>query len=173
MRRRHLLLGIGLVAGTGAVVSSGAFSATTSQREVAVAVESDADAYLQMRPTPDPAGNGEYATETSDRSLRIDLSGENDAVTGDGINSRAVTTIADVFRIGNQGTQALELDVEPVVFPEDNVAVSLVPQGADPTRPVELPPGAVQRFGLVTAAFESIDPPTTSAEFRIRAGARA
>lgn len=170
MKRRTFVLGAGLTAGAGAVAfGTGAFSSLESERDVVVDVAGDGDAFLELAPVSGPAGNGEYVTETSGGELALTLSEENEDVRGDGLNPRATTIIADVFTVRNQGTAAIELRVDPLIFPGENLALGIIPQETDPTSPVALPVGTEQVFGIAAAVFESITPPSISDTFTVHA----
>lgn len=156
MKRRTVLIGVGATAAGGAVVGSSAFTSVEAEREVSVDVAGDEDAFLRIAPVDGP--NGAYAT-TDSGLLRIDLSDDNDDIQGDGLNQNAVTTIRNVFEIANQGTQPVGVQItDPVLIPEDDVAVAILPEGEDPTEPIELEPGEEsQRFSVAAAVDESIE----------------
>lgn len=134
-----------LAGGTGAAIGTGAFSSVEAERDVAVTVAEDANAYLGIEPMDGP--NGNYVDTTSSDALAVNLTGSNDNVDdgiagGTGLNTNAVTAIGDVFQIQNQGTQDVELavtplafgDVDGTVFPpavDGALAVLLIPQNPD------------------------------------------
>lgn len=176
MDRRQFVASLGVIAGGGAAaMGTGAFSAVQAQRDATVAVADDASAYLGIRPTNEP--NGNYADDTGDE-LAIDLTGDNGNVGsgiagGEGLNANALTSMADVFEVVNQGTQAVELRVTPLLFIDVELAsgpgllvVFLVPQNPDqidvdidfnpPDLSLmaikDLDPGDKLRFGLLGAA---------------------
>lgn len=143
MDRRKFVTSVGALAGAGGLaLSTGAFSNVEAERDVGVAVTEDASAYLGIQPADGP--NGEYADTTGNDALAINLTGSNDGVSGGGagINTNAVTTVANVFEIQNRGTQDVDAAVTPLafgdleaqLFPPDlegALAVLLVPQNPD------------------------------------------
>ena len=160
MKRRTVLIGVGATVAGGAVVGSSAFTSVEADREVSVDVAGDEDAFLRLAPAGGP--NGDYATAGDNGLLRIDLSDDNDEVQGDGLNQNAVTTIRNVFEIGNQGTQPVGVQItDPVLIPEDDVAVAILPEDEDPTEPIELEPGEEpQQFSVLAAVDDSISNPS-------------
>lgn len=174
MKRRNFILGTSAVAGGGAIVGSSAFTSVTADRDIQVAVAGDSNAFLRIEPTAEP--NGDYAT-TENGTLGIDLTGDNDAVGGDGVNANAVSVLRRVFEIGNQGTQSVGVQItEPVLTPEDGLAVGVFPEGQDPTEPFELSPGGTQQvFSLVVASDDSINksPQLPEETFEVIADAEA
>jgi len=104
MKRRKLLASVGSLTAAGAVgVSTGAFTSVEAERAFSVAVADDASALLRLVAVPGSA-NSEYV-DVEDGQLTAALSGGNDSLLGDGVNAGAVTTVDDLFRIENQGTQ--------------------------------------------------------------------
>jgi len=116
MKRRKLLLGIGTVAGSGGVVSSGAFTSVDANRSMNVAVAGDANAMLALRGCDGP--NGAYVTGAGTGAATIDLSESNPKVVGDGVNDDAVSRFDDVLEIRNQGTQPVGvwLEANPATY---------------------------------------------------------
>ncbi|WP_059057862.1 hypothetical protein [Halobacterium hubeiense] len=92
-----------IVAAGAAGVGTGAFTSVTADRSFTVDVAEDANAFLRMVSVPG-SENSDYV-EVEDGQLSGDLSGGNDSLLGDGVNAGAVTTVDDLFRIENQGTQ--------------------------------------------------------------------
>ncbi|RZN48340.1 DUF1102 domain-containing protein [archaeon] len=86
------------------VMSTGAFTSVTADREATIEVTDDASALLALEPTE--TANGAYAYQNGDK-LTIDLS----AVDGAGVNVDAITTIDEVFTITNNGTQAVDITI--------------------------------------------------------------
>jgi hypothetical protein len=125
MKRRKLLSVVGtLTAGGTLATASGAFSNVQAQRDLAVKVAGDANAYLRIAPTDGP--NGAYATGTDDGTLLLDLTGNNENVSGKGVNRNAITYFDEVFIIQNQGTQQIDLTVSPLSFIEIEPGVVLL-----------------------------------------------
>ncbi|MFC3960158.1 hypothetical protein [Halovivax cerinus] len=169
MDRRTFVLSAGAVAaGGGLVLGTGAFDSVQAERDVTVAVADDPDGYLSIRPYNGP--NGNYATLT-DGELAIDLTDGNGNVAGEGINTNAITGIANLFTLENQGTQTVDLGVTPVAFldvdfggfPPAVLGVLLVPQLSwgdwqfDPVdQSITIPdigPGDAVHFTLAAIAF--------------------
>lgn len=172
MQRRTFVLSAGAIAGAGGLaLGTGAFTNVEAERDVTVSVAEDPDAYLSIRPYNGP--NGKYAT-TTDGELAIDLTDGNGNVAGEGLNTNALTTIANLFTIGNQGTKEVELDVAPLAFLDidgsifppniDGVlGVLLVPHqswgnwafqpGSGAVSITELKPGEEIHFSLIALAF--------------------
>ncbi|PHQ45324.1 hypothetical protein DJ68_13540 [Halorubrum sp. C3] len=146
MDRRKFIASVGVIAsGSAAAVGTGAFSSTEATRNVDVKVADDSNALLGLQPTA--SANGNYVDQTSNDALAINLTGSNNnrgsgIAGGEGLNANAVTSIADVFEIKNQGTQTIEAAVTPLAygdidgqeFPPDvdgALAVFLIPQNPD------------------------------------------
>ena len=151
------MIGLGGVTAGGATIGTSAFSSVQANRDVEVAVAGDSDAFLRIAPFDGP--NGDYAVENADGTLGIDLSEDNEDIDGDGINDHAVTVFRNVFQIGNQGTQPVGVQItDPILVPEDGVAVGILPEGESPDEPIELETGDdPQRFSIVAAIDESIN----------------
>lgn len=141
MDRRKFVVGLGALAGGGALATgTGAFSSVEAERDIEVSVAEDSSALLGIQPTDEP--NGEYADLSNGDTLAINLTDSNSNVTGsgEGINTNATTSIADLFQIQNQGSQTVDLAVSPLVFtdtagggflPDEAILVLLVPQNPD------------------------------------------
>ena len=111
LSRRNILISLGgIAAGGGAVVGTGAFSSVQAERTVSVETAGDASALLTLEPTDKP--NGEYAELTSGGVLEVTL---------DAVNMNAVTTVRDVFRVTNNGSQPVFVYIED---DSDNVQFS-------------------------------------------------
>jgi hypothetical protein len=117
MKRRHVLIGLGAAAGSGAVLASGAFTSVTASRDATVEVASDATAFLQMKSTG--GKNSEYVvTSGSDGKEELglaftSLAGKNG---GDGLGQNSTYTFDDLFLIQNQGTQDVEVTISGPSF---------------------------------------------------------
>jgi hypothetical protein len=121
------LLGLaGVFAGSGALVSSGAFTSVTAERSISVTTAGDAGANLGMAPIDSPNGN-EYA----------DTDGDTLSITVPEINLNAVTHIDEVFRVTNNGTQPV------VVYFEE--------QGGDNTAAVDIGAKLDQGFASLSS----------------------
>lgn len=138
MNRRNFVLSVGALAGGGIAIGTGAFSSVQAERDVTVTVADDASAYLGIRPGDGP--NGDYVDETDGDALAVSLTEDNDNVGsgiagGEGLNANAITGIADLFAVRNQGTQEIALQVAPLAFADADfgdsdaiLGVLLVPQ---------------------------------------------
>lgn len=111
MQRRKFLAGLGtLAAGSAAAVGTGAFTSVEANRSVSVTTNSDDDAFLAFE-TGD-ATNSDYASGANSGTVSIDL--DSDAgVGGSGVNKEGTSQINDIFKIRNQGTQAVVVYVDP------------------------------------------------------------
>ncbi len=153
MKRRNVLAALGAISAGGTIVTgTGAFTSVEANRDVSVQVADDANAFLRMAAAGE--GNDAYVT-TSGGELGIDLTSNNDAVSGEGVNANATTVIADLFEIQNQGTQEIEVGVTPLSFVDTDGAhtliVLVVPQTNFPT--VRLGTGDTETYSLVVDAF--------------------
>jgi hypothetical protein len=110
MKRRQVLAAIGAVSGGSALLTStSAFTGVSANRDIAVQVAGDADAFLRLGPCGDDSGNAEYV-DMSDGQLGIDLSESNADPSGDGVNADALSRFDNVFEVANQGTQDVCVD---------------------------------------------------------------
>jgi len=100
MRRRTRLFVVLAVFVAGfSIVGSGAFSTVTAERTVSVNVAGDDAALLELQ--PHSGANGAYAS-TPGGELEISF----DAVSANGVNQNATTTLENVFNVTNSGTQS-------------------------------------------------------------------
>ncbi|UWG50530.1 DUF1102 family protein [Halalkaliarchaeum sp. AArc-CO] len=111
MERRKFLYGIGVSAiGGSALVGSGAFSRVESQRDVAIEVAEDPDAYLGLSRTG--STNSDNYVEIDEKGhLGIDV-GENPN-DGEGVNSDSFTWFDSLFQVCNQGKETVGFYIEP------------------------------------------------------------
>lgn len=124
MKRRKFVLGLGATAtGGSALLGTGAFTSVNAERDIAVDVADDSDAFLRLGQCAS-GSNGAYVTEDGGL-FGIDLSGDNsnDPPAGEGVNADARSTFDNVFEICNQGTQEVCVDL--------SVDVPVIPNGAD------------------------------------------
>ena len=154
MNRRQLLALIGSVsAGTAVVNGTGAFTSVEADRDVAVEVASDANAYLALSAT---GPNAPYTT-VEDGQLGIDLTGDNTSGIsgGQGVNAEAITVFEDLFEIRNQGTQDAAVSATPLTFvdseSDDTLLVLVVPESDFPE--TTLSPGSAETYSLIVGAF--------------------
>jgi hypothetical protein len=110
MNKEKLLFGLGAVSGSAAIVGSGAFSSTQVERGVSVSVVGDESAFLALEPTDGP--NGQYASTDSNGLLEVQVSEENDKLSGEGLNPSSYYDLGKVFKITNQGSQAVGVWIE-------------------------------------------------------------
>ncbi len=172
MDRRTFLTGASIVAGTGAVVASGAFSTASATREMTITVADDANSFLALQPGAD---NGEY-TDTSGDALVVDLSTDGGTI---GLGVDTVYSFENIVSITNQGNDAIWLwtSVASAAFDDD----ALYFYRTDPETPfgpgdaVEVGAGESVSIGLFvdtggltsneytpTATIEAADEPPTS-----------
>ena len=125
MRRRKLLIGIGAAAAGGsAAFGTEAFTSVQAERNVDVAVAGDQSSFLALEAT-DSANAGTYVNiESSDSTLEIILDGEGQQ-DGGGVAQDAITKLDDLFKILNQGSQAVN-----VYFQDDSDAVTFRSNGS-------------------------------------------
>lgn len=110
MNRRQFVAGIGsLSIGTAGVVGSGAFSSTEAERSMTVAIEDDYSAYLRFTALDK---NFAYAMGRDFIEFRFDEEFRDETNTddqGDGLGSDSVYEFTELFAVGNQGTQPVEV----------------------------------------------------------------
>ena len=121
MNRRQLLVGLGgLVGGGGMAAGTGAFTSVDADRQANVEVSDDVNGFLQIYPSnrsPLDQPNGTFAnnngTPGSQLSLDInDAAGTDPGSTGIGTDSRYV--FDDVFRVRNEGTQDVFVQIDSI-----------------------------------------------------------
>ena len=128
MKRRHVLFGLGAAASGSAILGSGAFSVVEAHREVGIAVQGDADAFLELGKCLDdgdePMPNAGFVRKKDGQmAIRIGEVDDEDTESpdiegdGEGVNADALTTFDNVFRVCNQGTQEICVDFEADVKP--------------------------------------------------------
>lgn len=105
MKRRNVLAVLGsATAASTSILGSGAFTSTRAHREITIRAASDNDALLALE------GLSRYASQTgSDSTLSIRLDESNGRISGDGVNSEAVTRFNNLFEIQNRGTNPVIL----------------------------------------------------------------
>ena len=169
-----MIIGLGTAAG-GLALGTSAFTSVEADRDVAVEVADDSDAFLALEPAED-SPNAQYAQETNG-TLELNFTGDNDGIDGggEGFNARADTGISRVFEIRNQGTQEVEVTLRSseeddtdtngvVLVPEDVEGpggrnVMLIITAHDPDEgldPVELGPGEKQQFSVSASVRDDI-----------------
>ena len=106
MERRKLLTGIGsLAAGSAAAMGTGAFTETSVDRGVQVAVANDAAAYLGLSDVDHSPNSAYVSQDGSSGELAIEVADSGNG--GSGVNLDSHTRIDDLFQIRNQGTQTV------------------------------------------------------------------
>jgi hypothetical protein len=117
MNRRQFVVGLGATAaGGGAAVSTGAFTSVEADRTASVAVAEEDAAYLRIVPTPNTA-NGAFAETTSagdGEQLSLDFNDSIPNRNSQGVGQSSVYEFDDVFRIENQGTQDVYVNITDV-----------------------------------------------------------
>jgi hypothetical protein len=153
MNRRQLIAAIGTMSAGGAVVTgTGAFTSAEADRDVAVEVADDANAFLAL----DATGPNAPYTDTSNGQLGIDLTSNNaTGAGGQGVNTDAITVFEGMFGVRNRGTQEIEVSITPLTFVDtdsgDILVVLIVPQTSFPS--VTLTPGGAEAYSLVVDVF--------------------
>jgi len=99
LTRRNALIGLGsLVAGSGALVGTGAFSSVSADRTVNISSAGDGSAQLGISVSGDLAGS-------NNDTIQFDLS-------SNGVNLDATTRFDGVLTITNNGTNAVDVDIQ-------------------------------------------------------------
>lgn len=116
MKRRTILVGLGSVSvGAGTLVGSGAYSAARIRRETSIAVVPDSDALLGLGPCTDedgnPLQNSVYVVEDSGQ-FALQISEDNEAIDGDGVNVNSIYWFDQVFQICNQADHPVCIDLQ-------------------------------------------------------------
>ena len=134
MQRRKFILGLGAAStGGSALIGSGAFTSVAADRDIAIDVADDSDAYLRLAACTDddgnPKPNGDYVYQGEDGLFSISLSGDNgnNPPAGSGVNPEALSKFHNVFEICNQGTQSVCVNFGV----DDESDVPLIPSDAD------------------------------------------
>jgi hypothetical protein len=128
MKRRTILVGLGSASvGASALVGSGAFSAARIRRDASIDVVPDSDALIGLGPCRGPQGqptsNGVYVVEENGE-FALQISDDNDAFDGDGVNVESIYWFDSVFEICNQSGHPVcvdfRIDVPPIPGPVPN-----------------------------------------------------
>ena len=197
MNRRTLMIGLGATAAGGAVIGSGAFTSVAADRDVAVSVADDSDAFLQLQGATNDNNeelpNAQYAQETGG-TLEVNFTSDNNQIEGggEGFNANADTGVSRVFEVRNQGTQEVEVALRTseqddtdtngvVLVPSDvdapgdqNLLLTITAHGVG-LDPVALEPGEKQQFSVTATVREGVtdepDPVIDTDEITIQAEA--
>jgi len=135
MKRRTLLGSAAMTLGGASVIGTGAFTSVRAERSISVDVVGDADAFLQLQPYcstenntqsedesvdpgDEPLQSSDFVYETSAETIAIDLtehiSGHegHGHIEGEGITDNSLWRFPNAFRITNQGTQPVCIDLQ-------------------------------------------------------------
>ena len=144
---------MGAIGASGAIVTgTGAFTSVEADRDIAVQVANDANAFLAL----EAIGPNAPYTDTSNGTLGIDLTSSNATnAGGQGVNTNAVTVFEDMFEVRNQGTQDVDVEITPLAFIEtdsgNTLIVLIVPETGFPS--VTVSPGSAETYSLVVDVF--------------------
>jgi hypothetical protein len=128
MKRRTILVGLGSASvGASTLVGSGAFSAANVRRDTSIGVVPDSDALIGLGPCTGPQGqptsNEVYVVEENGE-FALQISDDNDAFDGDGVNVESIYWFDSVFEICNQSDHPVcvdfRIDVPPIPGPVPN-----------------------------------------------------
>ena len=104
--RRKFLAGLGALAtGSAAAMGTGAFSIVSASRSLNVNVSGDRSAYLGLDPSI-----SRYASINSSGQMEIEFDGSN-GQSGSGLNDDATSLFQNVFKIINNGTDTINVDL--------------------------------------------------------------
>lgn len=110
MKRRTILVGLGCASiGASTLVGSGAFSSAQIQRDASIAVSPDSDALVGLGPCPKEDRTSAYVVEESGQ-IAIQISEENDAFEGEGVNVESVYWFDNVLEVCNQSDHDICID---------------------------------------------------------------
>lgn len=114
MKRRRFIVGIASAAiGSATVIGTGAFSTTEADRQLAVEVKRDPDAYLGLQ----EVGSGARSM-MDDKVLKFQIPGSLETSSGDGLGTDSIYRFASdanetdhsgLFEVINQGTKTVEV----------------------------------------------------------------
>lgn len=132
--RRNVLVGLGgIVAGSGALFATGAFTTVQAARTVTIETAGDASAFLALTPARDDEA---FVGETSDGRIEINLDGSETSASG--INRNARSRFDNLVAVTNQGTETIEFlgfefDVDGADQDDDDVEDALRITSGDAT----------------------------------------
>jgi len=134
MNRRQFVLGLGATAaGGGAALGTGAFTSVDADRTASVAVAEEDESYLRIVPSPNTA-KGACATQTSQsdgEQLELDFNNTIPGQDSVGVGQSSVYEFDDVFRIENQGTQTVYINIADLSTHSGNTLIQFyVPDGS-------------------------------------------
>jgi hypothetical protein len=118
MQRRKFIAAMGSLTAAGAAgLGTGAFTSVQADRSVSVETADDNDAFLAFE--TGSATNADYASGADSGAVSINI--DDDAgLDGSGVNKDGTTQINDIFKIRNQGTQAVVVYVDPSSISDGN-----------------------------------------------------
>jgi len=106
LTRRNALIGLGTVAaGAGVIGGTGAFTSVEAERTVNISTAGDGSAALTLEGTGSSNAN-EYVS-TSGGTIQLDLNDTSSGNGSSGLNKNAKTTIDNLVKITNNGSQQL------------------------------------------------------------------
>jgi len=127
MKRRHFLGALGAVFAGGGAVGTGAFTSVTADRDVAVQVAQENNAYLGLAPATGSPNSSFANNSQTGNQLSIDINDAADTAQGNavvvdsqGVNQNAATEIDRVFEVRNQGPNDVFVDVDPLELTIDS-----------------------------------------------------
>lgn len=115
MKRRVLIAGIGAaVTGAGGILGTGAFTSVDADRTATVAVAQENESFLAIFPS-DGQPNGTFATQGAGNGaeeIGLDFNDAGGTSSGSqGVGTDSTYIFDDVFRVENQGTQDVYIDI--------------------------------------------------------------
>jgi len=121
MKRRTLLGSAAMTLGGASVIGTGAFTSVRAERSISVDVVGDSEAFLKLVPCPDNEGSSDLRSSDfirTDDTISIDLTSkianDRDDISGDGITAGSLWRFPNAFKIVNQGTQPVCVDIRLV-----------------------------------------------------------
>jgi hypothetical protein len=138
MNRRQFVIGLGATAaGGGTAMGTGAFTSVNADRDATVAVANENSAYLRIIPSTTPNGAFANQLQTSGNKLALDFNDsipdrpDGDDAQSEGVGQSSEYEFDDVFRIQNQGTQTVYVNITDVMTHSDNTTTEFyVPDGS-------------------------------------------
>jgi hypothetical protein len=124
MNRRQLLAGLGALAGGGGIITgTGAFTSVDADRQATVQVSGDVEAFMQIFSSNEGSldqPNGTFALSNgTGNQLAIDINNATGTSGGVGIGVDSQYVFDDVFRVRNEGTQNVFVQINSLVTNTD------------------------------------------------------
>lgn len=131
LSRRNVLIGLGgIVGGGGLLMSTGAFTTASAEREVNVSTAGDGSAFLTL------TGDGNYVSNDDEDTLTLDLGGPDGNNDASGFNQEAVTTLTGVVTMTNNAADdtstTVGVSTDSAGSAEANGSASLQVPGEEP-----------------------------------------